>query len=97
MRSFLSRTSWAFLVGLFMCPGAAPAASAVESPAGLRGAATDPAPGMGAICLHERVVFRPKAVRPSDGGESEGRIELVRETVCADLSRSSCFEAGICR
>jgi hypothetical protein len=97
MRSLRSRTSFALLVSLAASLSAAPGAIAVESPESFAGFARDPSPGTGSICLHEREVFRPKAVASTDGAGPGRRIELVRETVCDDLRRSSCFEAGLCR
>jgi hypothetical protein len=50
-------------------------------------------PSVDSICLHERVVFRPREGQSLADAGLDQRIELIRVTIC-DQSRRACMEQG---
>ncbi|HEX9903645.1 MAG TPA: hypothetical protein VGA77_01655 [Propylenella sp.] len=56
-------------------------------------AGIDQMPELGSICLHERVILRPKDNQDIDDAAVKEGIALVRDTIC-ERWRSACFDAG---
>jgi len=50
-------------------------------------------PSVDSVCLHKRVVFRPRDGQSLDNIGPDERVELVRVTICEE-SRRACMEQG---